>query len=87
MTAHLTDKIGISKKQAESTLDELNQLVARQLKKEGTLRMAGSWGLRKLKARIGRNPATGGRIKIPPRARLRCTPPKALKDLVLGLWK
>ncbi len=40
MTAHLTDKIGISKKQAESTLDELNQLVARQLKKEGTLRMA-----------------------------------------------
>jgi nucleoid DNA-binding protein len=41
MTAYLADKIGISKRQAKSTLDELNELVSRQLKREGSLRLAG----------------------------------------------
>jgi DNA-binding protein HU-beta len=40
---------------------------------------------RKLKARMGRNPATGEQIKIPARTRLRFTPAKALKDYVLGI--
>ncbi|MGO9268436.1 MAG: HU family DNA-binding protein [Candidatus Binataceae bacterium] len=40
---------------------------------------------RKLKARVGRNPATGEQIKIPARTRLRFTPAKALKDAVLGV--
>ena len=39
MTAHLADEIGITKRQTKSTLDELNQLVTRQLKKEGSLRL------------------------------------------------
>ena len=84
VTAHLADKIGISKKQAKSALDELNELVTRQLKKEGLLRLAGLGVFRKLKARMGRNPATGEQIKIPARTRLRFTPAKSLKDLVLG---
>ena len=33
MVAHLADKLGIGKRQAKSTLDELNALVSRQLKK------------------------------------------------------
>src|SRR5215469_10430211 len=41
MTAYLADKIGISKGQAKSILGELNELVTRQLKKEGSLRLAG----------------------------------------------
>ena len=41
MTTYLADKIGISKRQAKSALDELNELVTRQLKKEGLLRLAG----------------------------------------------
>jgi DNA-binding protein HU-beta len=86
MAAHLAEKIGISKKQAKSALDELNELVTRQLKKEGSLRLAGLgvFRKRKLKARMGRNPATGEQIKIPARTRLRFTPAKSLKDLVLG---
>ena len=58
MTAHLAEKIGISKKQAKSALDEFNELVTRQLKKEGLLRLAGLgvFRKRKLKARMGRNP-------------------------------
>jgi S-DNA-T family DNA segregation ATPase FtsK/SpoIIIE len=39
---------------------------------------------RKLKARVGHNPATGEQIKIPARTRLRFTPAKALKDSILG---
>jgi DNA-binding protein HU-beta len=86
MTTYLADKIGITKRQAKSTLDELNELVTRQLKKEGLLRLAGLgvFRKRKLKARVGRNPATGEQIKIPARTRLRFTPAKALKDSVLG---
>ena len=73
MTAYLTDKIGIIKGQAKSTLDELNELVTHQLKKEGLLRLAGLgvFRKRKTKARMGRNPTTGEQIKIPARTRLR----------------
>jgi DNA-binding protein HU-beta len=85
--SHLADKIGISKKEAKLMLDELNALVVRELKKEGSIRFAGLgiFRKRKLKARVGRNPATGEQIKIPARTRLRFTPAKALKDSVLGM--
>jgi S-DNA-T family DNA segregation ATPase FtsK/SpoIIIE len=85
IVAYLVSKVGITKRQAKSTLDELNELVTRQLKKEGSLRLAGlgMFHKRKLKARVGRNPATGEQIKIPARTRLRFIPAKALKDSVL----
>src|ERR1700694_832920 len=53
---HLADKIGISKKEAKLTLDELNALVVRELKKEGSIRLAGLGIFRKrrLKARVGK---------------------------------
>jgi len=81
MMAYLADKVGISKRQAKSTLDELNKLVTRQLKKEGSLRLAGLGVFRKqkLKARVGRNPVTGEQIKIPARTRLRFRPAQALQ--------
>ena len=86
VAAHLADKLGISKKQAKSALEELTGLVVRELKKEGSLRLAGLGIFRKrrTKARMERNPATGAEIKIPARTRLRFTPAKALKDSVLG---
>jgi DNA-binding protein HU-beta len=86
VATHLSDKVGITKKQAKSALDEITLLVVRELKREGTLRLAGLgiFRKRKTKARIGRNPATGEQIKIPARTRLRFTPAKALKDSVLG---
>jgi DNA-binding protein HU-beta len=85
--SHLVEKIGISKKEAKLTLDELNALVVRELKKEGSIRFAGLgiFRKRKLKARMGRNPGTGESIKIPARTRLRFTPAKAFKDSVLGV--
>jgi len=84
---HLAQTVGISKKDAKLTLDELNTLVVRELKKEGSIRLAGLgiFRKRKLAARVGRNPATGEQIKIPARTRLRFTPAKALKESVLGV--
>ncbi|HZO81317.1 MAG TPA: HU family DNA-binding protein [Candidatus Binataceae bacterium] len=86
VAAHLADKVKISKKEAKSVLEELTGLVVRELKKEGSLRLAGLgiFRKRKTKARMGRNPATGEQIKIPARTRLRFTPAKSLKDAVLG---
>lgn len=86
VAAHLADKVKISKKDAKVTLEELTNLVVRELKKEGSLRLAGLgiFRKRKTKARMGRNPATGEQIKIPARTRLRFTPAKSLKDAVLG---
>jgi len=86
VATYLADKVGINKKQAKSALDELSALVVKELKKEGTLRLAGLgiFRKRKSKARMGRNPATGAAIKIPARTRLRFTAAKALKDAVLG---
>ncbi len=86
VAAHLADKVKISKKDAKVALEELTNLVVRELKKEGSLRLAGLgiFRKRKTKARMGRNPATGEQIKIPARTRLRFTPAKSLKDAVLG---
>jgi DNA-binding protein HU-beta len=86
VASQLSEKAGISKKQAKTALEQLTDLVVRELKKEGSLRLAGLgiFRKRKTKARIGRNPATGEQIKIPARTRLRFTPAKALKDAVLG---
>jgi DNA-binding protein HU-beta len=84
---HFAKIIGITKKDAKRALDELNTLVVRELKKEGSIRLAGLgvFRKRKLAARVGRNPATGEQIKIPARTRLRFTPAKALKESVLGV--
>lgn len=86
VATYISDKVGISKKEAKSALEELTGLVVRELKREGALRLAGLgiFRKRKTKARIGRNPATGQQIKIPARTRLRFAPAKALKDAVLG---
>ena len=84
---HLVKAVGITKKDAKQALDELNVLVVRELKKEGSIRLAGLgvFRKRKLAARVGRNPATGEQIRIPARTRLRFTPAKALKESVLGV--
>jgi DNA-binding protein HU-beta len=84
---HLVKAVGLTKKNAKQALDELNLLVVRELKKEGSIRLAGLgiFRKRKLAARTGRNPATGEQIRIPARTRLRFTPAKALKESVLGV--
>ena len=86
MAAYLADRIGITKRPAKSALDELNELMTRRLRKEGSVGLAGLgvFRKRKLRARVSRNAATGAQIKIPERIRLRSVSAKMLKDIVLG---
>jgi DNA-binding protein HU-beta len=81
---YLAEEIGNSKRRAKSTLDELNELVSRQIKKEGLSSAADPFAFFvsvSSKARVDRNPATGEQIRIPARARLGFT---AAKESVLG---
>ena len=50
---HLAKAVGISKKDAKLALDELNTLVVRELKKEGSIRLAGLGIFRKRKLAAG----------------------------------
>jgi DNA-binding protein HU-beta len=86
MTVYQADKIGITKRSAKSTIDELNKLVTNQLRREGCLRMAGlgTFPERTLTSRVDRNAAAGEQIDISARTRLRFTPAKVLNDIVLG---
>ena len=58
-TGYLAHQSGITKRQAKSANDKTNELVTRQHKREGSVRLAGLQVLRKckLKVRIGRTPA------------------------------
>ncbi|MCL5043760.1 MAG: HU family DNA-binding protein [Deltaproteobacteria bacterium] len=87
VAAHLADKLGVTRKQAKSALEELATLVGRELrKKDGAMKLPGLGIFRKRtsKPRKGRNPATGQEIRIPARTRLRFVVAKSLKDSVLG---
>lgn len=83
IAAHFALKFGLSKKIAGEMLDEFTALAIAQTKKIGQFTIPGVGKLVKAhrKARMGRNPATGATIKIPPRPssssasrRLRRTP-------------
>src|SRR5260370_8868323 len=71
VSTHLSDKVGITKKQAKSALEELTSLVVRELKREGSLRLAGLgiFRQRKTQPRMGRNPPTGPATNHPARPR------------------
>jgi DNA-binding protein HU-beta len=66
IAAELAEGHELSKKQAEAFLGDLVAVTARYLKKGDKVRLTGLGILqvRKLTARMGRNPATGESIKI-----------------------
>jgi DNA-binding protein HU-beta len=73
-------KTGASKAATAAVLDALVEYV----KKHGNVQWPGfgSWVVKKVPARTGRNPATGKDIKIPAHKVIRFKPGKALKDAV-----
>lgn len=77
---------GIEKRsEAKDICDGLLEFITDALKKGYKLPLLGLGKLyvRKTKARVGRNPATGAVINIPSKKRVRFTPAKVLKDAVL----
>jgi DNA-binding protein HU-beta len=84
IAAGLAESHELSKKQAESILAELVTVTAQHLKKGDKVRLTGLGILqvRKLPARMGRNPATGEAIKIKASKKIAFRPAKELKESI-----
>ena len=84
IAATLAEKVGITKKQAVTVLEEVAALAYKNAKNTFTFPGVGKLVLVNRKARIGRNPATGAEIKIPAKKVVKFRVAKAAKDAILG---
>jgi DNA-binding protein HU-beta len=84
IAADVATSHGITKKQAESVLDDLVTATSAHLKKGNKVRLTGLGILqvRARAARMGRNPATGEAIKIKASKKIAFRPAKELKESV-----
>ena len=85
----LAAEADLSKKQVEAVLLSLVDVAQKSIKQGDPVKLPG-FGilrLRKMKARMGRNPQTGEAIKIPARKKVGFTVSKSFKDSVLGTAK
>jgi DNA-binding protein HU-beta len=85
LVAKLADGGGIRRKQADEYLDSLIDTVVKTVKKGESVKIPrlGIFRLRKMKARMGRNPQTGEAIKIPAKTVVKFRLAKAFKDAVV----
>jgi len=76
----------ISNRQANDNLTGLVDFIAKTVKKDKVLKIPnlGTFRLRQLKARTGRNPQTGEPIKIPARKKVSFSAAKVFKESILG---
>ncbi|MCK5682811.1 HU family DNA-binding protein [bacterium] len=74
----------LTKKDVAKAIDALTTVIKKELKKGNkiTLMGFGSWEVRKRKARTGRNPQTGAKIKIKAKKVPKFNPGKDLKEAV-----
>ena len=84
IAAAISEKNGITKKQAVEILDSIAELAYKQAKNTFTFPGVGKLVLVNRKARMGRNPATGEAIKIPAKRVVKFRVAKAAKDSILG---
>lgn len=89
MLEKLATASGVTKKQADAVLTALVDTAGKAIKKGDPVKIPGLGilRLRKMKARMGRNPQTGEAIKIPARRKVGFTVAKTFKDGVLGTAK
>jgi DNA-binding protein HU-beta len=80
---------GIPNRQADQNLTDLVDFIVKTVKKDKALKIPnlGTFRLRQLKARTGRNPQTGEPIKIPARKKVGFTAAKVFKESILGATK
>ena len=84
VAAALAEKVGLTKKQSVTFLDELAQLAYKNAKHTFTFPGVGKLVLVNRKARIGRIPGTDKEIKIPAKKVVKFRVAKAAKDSILG---
>lgn len=85
LVSRMAEEAGITKKSAAAALDSLVSAIHDSLKKkEARIRIAdlGTFRVVKKKARMGVNPRTKEKIKIPAAKVPRFTPSRALRDSV-----
>jgi len=89
LVAKLADTGGVSRKQIDELLNGLVDTIVKSVKKGENVKIPGLgiFRLRKMKARIGRNPQTGEAIKIPARKKVGFSVAKTFKESVLGKSK
>lgn len=80
----LAEKEGITKKLAETIVKEFSDTVTEGLEKEGMVKVRGlgTFRLKRVARRMGRNLQTGEPIEIPPHNKVTFTPEKQLKERV-----
>jgi DNA-binding protein HU-beta len=83
--AHFAERFEWKRTQAREFFEYLTELSEKELKRSGEFTLPGMVKLyvRKTKARMGRNPATGEPIKIPSKTVVKARIPKQMKDAVL----
>ncbi len=83
--AELSERWGVSKKQAGEMYDGFVALVYQEIKRSGEMAFPGLGKMVKKSraARMGRNPATGETIKIPAKTVLKFSVGKAAKEALL----
>jgi len=86
LVAKLADGGGLSRKQMDGLVNDLVQTILTTVQKGESVKIPrlGIFRLRKMKARIGRNPQTGEEIKIPARKKVGFFVAKEFKESVLG---
>ena len=86
LVSKLAEVGGVSRKQADEILTGLIDNVVKTVKKGESVKIPGLgiFRLRKMKARMGRNPQTGEPIKIPARKKVGFSVAKTFKQTVLG---
>ena len=83
--AELSERWGVSKKQAGEMYDNFIDLTFKEIKRAGEFVMPGLGKLMKKNrpARMGRNPATGETIKIPAKTVVKFSVAKAAKEALV----
>ena len=86
LVSKLADGTGATRRQVDDILSSMIDTVVKTVKKGESVKLPGLgiFRLRKMKARMGRNPQTGEAIKIPARKKVGFSVAKTFKETVLG---
>ena len=86
LVSKLADGTGASRRQVDDILSSMIDTVVKTVKKGESVKIPGLgiFRLRKMKARMGRNPQTGEAINIPARKKVGFSVAKTFKETVLG---
>ena len=85
LVSKLADSGEMSRKQVDELLNALVDTIVKNVRKGESVKIPGLgiFRLRKMKARMGRNPQTGEAIKIPARKKVGFSVAKMFKESVL----